>query len=383
MKIETSKRGDNSLKIKVSMVLLLCGLLLTGCWDKVEMNDRAYVISLALDDLGDLLEVTYTIPNLPVITSQSGGEATKFVKTTKSKTLVEANRNFGKKSNLRLNFDHAKVVIFGQEFLKDSQNLRKVLDHFDRNPEYSKSLLLLATKATGKSLLESVPNGEETTGIYLSQVFINNSMGTISAKTIELRDFITEMHSNEGNGVMPNIVFEDNEVIVEGLAVLKDYSLTGWMEEKHVTPYSWVLGKGRHSVVVADMEGILVPYEISELHTNMSFSLEDGLLTIRINIKSEGDVAEFVFEDQDKLFNNTYIAEIEEVLAQEMESQIDALMDTIQDEYGIDIIGASNQLKMENRKIWSKAKSDWQNFFSGASIIVNSKVNIRRIGLSK
>ncbi len=75
------------MKIKVSMVLLLCGLLLTGCWDKVEMNDRAYVISLALDDLGDLLEVTYTIPNLPVITSQSGGEATKFVKTTKSKNL--------------------------------------------------------------------------------------------------------------------------------------------------------------------------------------------------------------------------------------------------------------------------------------------------------
>lgn len=364
-------------------MLLLCGLLLTGCWDKVEMNDRAYVISLALDDLGDLLEVTYTIPNLPVITSQSGGEATKFVKTTKSKTLVEANRNFGKKSNLRLNFDHAKVVIFGQEFLKDSQNVRKVLDHFDRNPEYSKALLLLATKATGKSLLESVPNGEETTGIYLSQVFINNSMETITAKTIELSDFITEMNSNDGNGVMPNIVFEDNEVVVEGLAVLKNYSLTGWMEEQHVTPYSWVLGKGRHSVVVADMEGVLVPYEISELHTNMRFSLEDGLLTIHINIKSEGDVAEYILEDHDKLFSNTYIDELEEKLAGEMESKIDALMDVIQDDYGIDIIGASNQLKMENRKVWSETKSDWQNFFSGASIIVESKVNIRRIGLSK
>ncbi|QUI21398.1 Ger(x)C family spore germination protein [Vallitalea pronyensis] len=371
------------MKVKVSIIILLCGLLLTGCWDKVEMNDRAYVISLALDDLGDLLEVTYTIPNLPVITSQGGGEATKFVKTTKSRTLVEANRNFGKKSNLRLNFDHAKVVIFGKDFLEDDQNLRKVLDHFDRNPEYSKALLLLATKASGKSLLESVPNGEETTGIYLSQVFVNNSQETITAKTIELSDFITEMHSNDGNGVMPNIVFQDNEVIVKGLAVIKDYGLTGWMEEEHVTPYGWVLGKGRHSVVVADMEGVLVPYKISELHTNMRFSLEDGLLTIRIHIKSEGDVAEFIFEDHDKLFRNTYIDELEQAIAEQMVSQVDDLMDVLQDDYGIDIIGASNQLKMENREIWRDTKSDWQNFFSGASIIVESDVNIRRIGLSK
>lgn len=358
-------------------------LFLSGCWDKVELNERAYVISLGLDDIGDMLEVTYTIPNLPVITAQSGGEATKFIKVTKDKTLIEANKNFGKKSNLRINFDHTKVVIFGSSFLDDSYNLRKVLDHFDRNPEYAKSLLLLATKDTARELLESVPNGEETTGIYLSQVFVNNSLETISADTIELGDFISEMYSSDGNGVMPNIVFKDNEVIVDGLAIIKDYKLNGWLEDKYIKPFSWVLGKGKNSVVLVNMDGILVPYEISELHTKMKFEVVDNLLNIKIQVKTEGDIAEFILNDNNKLFGKGYIHEIEDRITKQMEKEIEDLLDITQEGYGVDIIGAFNKLKTSNKKVWKLTKDDWQDFYRAASIDVNCKANIRRVGLSK
>jgi Ger(x)C family germination protein len=377
------RKDDGGVKIKVISVITICSILLVGCWDRVELNDRAYVISLALDDIGDMLEVTYTIPNLPVITAQSSGEATKFIKITKAKTLAQANRDFGKKSNLRINFDHTKVIIFGADFLKDNHNIRKVLDHFDRNPEYSKSLLLLATKDTGKKLLESVPNGEETTGIYLSQVFVNNSLETISAKTIELGNFISDMHSTDGNGVMPNIVFQDNEVVVDGLAVLRDYELKGWMEDSYITPYSWILGKGKNTVALIDSEGVLIPYEISDLTTEMDFEIVDDILKINISIMSEGDIAEYILEDQDKLFKNKYIKEIETLIANEMEGQIDELLDIIQEDYGIDIIGALNKVKTNNRKVWKVTKSNWQDFFRAATIEVDCRVNIRRVGLSK
>lgn len=367
----------------IIITFCICSLFLSGCWDKVELNERAYVISLGLDDIGDMLEVTYTIPNLPVITAQSGGEATKFIKVTKDKTLVEANKNFGKKSNLRINFDHTKVVIFGSSFLEDSYNLRKVLDHFDRNPEYAKSLLLLATKESARQLLESVPNGEETTGIYLSQVFVNNSLETISADTIELGDFISEMYSSKGNGVMPNIVFKENEVIVDGLAIIKDYQLNGWLEDKYITPFSWLLGKGKNSVVLVNMDGILVPYEISELHTKMKFDIVDDLLNIKITVKTEGDIAEFILNDTNKLFNNKYIKEIEDRIAKQMEKEIEELLDITQEGYGLDIIGAFNKLKTSNRRVWELTKDDWQNFYRAASTQVNCKVNIRRVGLSK
>lgn len=371
------------MKTKVIIVFLICSILLSGCWDKVELNDRAYVISLALDDIGDLLEVTYTIPNLPVITAQSGGTATKFIKVTTAKTLAQANRDFGKKSNLRINFDHTKVIIFGADFLQEADNLKKVLDHFDRNPEYSKSLLLLATKDTGKKLLQSVPNGEETTGIYLSQVFINNSLETVSAKTIELGDFISRMYSTEGNGVMPNIIFEDNEVIVDGLAVLRDYQLKGWLDDEYMTPYSWVLGKGKNTIALIDKEGILVPYEISDLSSRMKFELEDGLLNIKIEIKCEGDIAEYIFEDKGKLFNSDYIKELENEIALSMEESINELIDIIQNEFGVDIINAYNEIKVSNRKVWRKTHSNWEDYFRAASINSDCKVNIRRVGLSK
>lgn len=371
------------MKTKIIVIFIVCSIFLVGCWDKVELNDRAYVISLALDDIGDLLEVTYTIPNLPVITAQSGGEATKFIKVTKAETLAQANRDFGKKSNLRINFDHTKVIIFGADFLENTDNLKKVLDHFDRNPEYSKSLLLLATKETGKKLLQSVPNGEETTGIYLSQVFINNSLETVSAKTIELGDFISRMYSTEGNGVMPNIIFEDNEVIVDGLAVLREYQLKGWLEDQYMSPYSWVLGKGKDTIALVDMQGILVPYEISDLTSKMKFDLEDGLLKIKIEIMCEGDIAEYIFEDKDKLFKNSYINEIENEIALSMEEDIDELIDVIQDEFGVDIINAYNKVKTSNREVWKTTHDNWEDYFRAASIEAECKVSIRRVGLSK
>lgn len=371
--------------VKFIACLFSAILFLTGCWDKVEINDRAYVISLGLDDVGEKIQATYTIPNLPVLTGiGGGGEDTKFIKVTQANTLFEANKEFGKRSNSKINFDHAKVVIFGKEFLLDPNNLKKALDHFDRNPEYSKTLLMLSTKKTAKEFLEAVPNGEETTGLYLSQVFINNSEDTIRANVIELGDLIIKLLETDGNGILPNILFEDGEVILDGLAVLKDYKLEGFISNEDVVSYSWTHGKGRDTVVMVEIEGVKIPYEISSLKTKMAFELaQNGILHIDITLETEGDLTEFILEDENKMFDSNYVKYIEYEIANKMESQIRKFVKETQEEYGVDIIGAFNNLKLNEKKIWEQTKDNWEDYFKTAEVTVNSKVNVRRIGLVK
>ena len=62
-----------------SLLLLATVFLLTGCWDREELEDKAYVIGLGLDHskAEDKIKVTMLIANPEVGSMQGGGGSTE------------------------------------------------------------------------------------------------------------------------------------------------------------------------------------------------------------------------------------------------------------------------------------------------------------------
>ena len=61
------------MKYKAILVLILCAALLTGCWDREEINDVAFVIGIAVDKEGDEYRSSLQIA-LPGQAGASGSE---------------------------------------------------------------------------------------------------------------------------------------------------------------------------------------------------------------------------------------------------------------------------------------------------------------------
>ena len=70
-------------KIKVVLYQIMLIVLLTGCWDKVEINERAFVSVIGIDKYTqegnnvplelERFEVTYLYPNLKAIGKNAQG----------------------------------------------------------------------------------------------------------------------------------------------------------------------------------------------------------------------------------------------------------------------------------------------------------------------
>lgn len=57
---------------KCVLPLLIC-ILLTGCWDRTEINDIAFVVSSAIDKKKDQYRVAMQIPLVGQLGGQTGG----------------------------------------------------------------------------------------------------------------------------------------------------------------------------------------------------------------------------------------------------------------------------------------------------------------------
>lgn len=370
-------------KVNIWIVVVLISLLLTGCWDLIEIDQRALITAIALDKKGDKIAISYASPNLPVLTGQGGEGEKNFVKKTTGATFLEANKNFNKISNLKLTFEHNQVIIFGDEFLQDSQKLKSALDYFERSPDYALSIAVITTDKTGEKLLESEPNSVDPIGVYINSLFQPSSGKEIGEQKTSLNDFVTALYDTNGNGQLPKVVYKDKEVQFDGIVLLKDYKKHFTLNTDQLIPFNWVQGKGEDSIVIVEYEESKLSYEISQIKQKIKVKEVKEGLTIEITVDTEGDIDEYIMEEDKDVFEKKIIEEIEKLIKEKMEEEMFEMIRLIQKEVGFDAFNLSGKIKLQNGKLWKKIEDDWDEYFSSAKISIVTQPHIRRVGMSK
>lgn len=380
-------RWMNKKFILIKLILVL-SLLLTGCWDKVEIDDRAFIMGLGLDKADNVIKATYVFPNLPVITGQGGGGDNNFIKETKGKTLLEANEKINNISNRRITFDHTKVIVLGESFLQDPDAIKMTFDYFARSPEYALSLLLVATDTEASKLLQTQPNAEEPVGIYAFEMFEGDQENELSNIKMTLLNFITGIEESEGVGVLPILNVKEKEVSLDGLMVLKEYKKSLKLSLEQIMPYNWLRGKGK-GIYISKKETLDVKnisYKISEIQREVTFKKTNKGLTINISIWTEGDIIEFKLkkeEEKKNVFSEKAIEDIEKAIKEGMESDMMEVLELVQKDVGVDLIELSKDFKIKEGKLWEEVKDNWNEYFASANIQIEVFPNVRRIGMTK
>jgi Ger(x)C family germination protein len=116
-----------------SLWLLFTVILLAGCWDREELEDKAYVIGLGLDHskTEDRIKVTMLIENPEVGGMQGGGgssEKPREIISFDANDFLSAKSTANVVISRKISYDLLKIIVVSEELAKDQRFVTWIYD---------------------------------------------------------------------------------------------------------------------------------------------------------------------------------------------------------------------------------------------------------------
>ena len=141
-----------------------------------------------------------------------------------------------------------------------------------------------------------------------------------------------------------------------GAAVIKDWSLVGWLEDIETQGYLLAKGvssSGRVSIPVATRPSALIEYVYHHCRTKTNARIEDGKLSFEIELCLEGFITE---ETAAADLTTEFIGWVEEALSEEITRRVHMALHKLQKTYGVDALELGRHLEISDPKLWERIK---------------------------
>ncbi|NLP43966.1 MAG: Ger(x)C family spore germination protein [Peptococcaceae bacterium] len=379
-------------------LVLVCNLLLTGCWDNIDVSESHYVTAMGIDRAPDgLYELTFEFPT-PILTGQNkegsggggGGEQKSVaVVTTKGDTLYTAARNIVEKLARKVIPSKMELLIINEQVARDG--LMEVFDFMERQQDTNMvANILLVKGATAKeimqveSLQEKIPSQHLMKSIKVNQ----DNLGT--SKEARVIDIIKEVGLPGRDPLLPVIEIEQRaeplkvkDLGITGSAVLKDGKLVGYLDG--VQTKSWLLieHKGKislYSVPLAEAEGNAVFEVISTKATKKVEFLHDDKPKFIIELKVVGNIGEsqvsIDLTQPERL--TSFKAQVAQIIRKEIENTL-----LTSQQYQSDIFGFGSLIYKKHLTQWRKMQDNWAELYSKAPYEIEVTVQVKRSGYTR
>jgi len=378
---------------KCMIVLLILSPILTGCWDKRELNQLGIILAIGIDKVEDEYRVTaqMVVPS-EISTKTSTGRSPVILYQEFGETVYEALQKITKESPREIYTGHLQMLVIGEDLAKEG--IAESLELLSRNWELrSDFFVAIAKDRTAKELLnvrttiENIPANEmfntlktpEATwtapsGFTLDELIASlTSEGKEAVLTGILVKGEKEMGSNKQN---VESITPPAQIEYDNLAVFKKDKLVGWLTERESKGYNSIVNKVQNSVTpISCPKGGKATLELIQADSKLKGKINKGKPEVDVNIKVKGNVGEV--ECQINLNEQETIVELEKNAEKQMEKTINLIIETAQKQYKSDIFGFGEAIHRSNPKKWKKIKGHWNEEF--AKMTANVKVDVKLV----
>lgn len=384
------------LKRKLIFISLIAcfSVMLSGCWNRREMNELAINMGLGIDKIGDGYRITaqVVVPR-EVASKQGGGESPVTVYQSSGKTIYEALRRITGESPRRLYLSHLRVLILGESLAKEG--FAPVLDFLSRNHEMRTDFFIVVAMASpAEDILKVLSPIEEVPSNKLFTSLSESGKVWAPTLTITLDRVLNDLVREGRNPVLTAVRIVGtmtktvkNVAITEpntktkyaGLAVFKKDKLIGWLDESDSKGYSYITDKVDTTVgPITCPEGGLMNLETVRSKTKMTGRVVEGQPEIAIEIYSEGNIGEVQCEVD--LTKPETIDQLEQIAKERLQQIVKHTLTAVQKTYKSDIFGFGDTIRRSNPKDWDLVKEDWEHLFPETAVHVKTDFQIRRVG---
>lgn len=363
------------------LILAVC-IFLTGCWDKIEIEDRLFVGSIAFDEApaeqkqGKYI-ISYTSA-VPTAIKEGKEDAIKTYSMI-ADNITRATGRLTRRYSQQQFFGHTKFILFSEAVLKDSKGVKEILDSLIRAHDFHKSMEIFMTKGSAEQILKVKVKFDSLLAYYITGIADNNKYSS-AIQRLTLEDFVTKLVNNRGDAVIPRIEADAEEAVIEGLGVIKDYKFQGYLNADEGKALRWLTNDANGGMIELKIKDTPVVFRFYEFKTIKKLDkVKDGKIYLTYRIVTEGSIEEFELGQELLKEENLNYADAQ--IKQNIMNTCQGLIKTLQEKYKVDVIEAGDYLSKFHPKLYKQIGGNFDDYFSD-NIVINVEVDaeVRRGG---
>lgn len=391
------------MKFKIGLPIILSCILLTGCWDKVEIDRLNFISSIVVDPGQDIgkeeelksinpkepfaegqfkkLKVTYGFPDISMLgPGKSGSSQEKYI-TTDAYSMEDASSEAMAKSSRDIYMGHTKLLILSNNILEYKDTFKELVDYFQRNPNINRMMDVVVAEGNAQDYIKFKPITENSAEYYISGLMANSKRNS-RIMSINLNEFLILLSEN-GNVLLPKITLdkEKNELILTGAAIIKNYELKGYFTPLEILDIQLLSDKFNIGKKVIYIDGHPVDYIISGYERKIRVDEKGDKLTINIDLDLEGQVNGYYVDN--KLLEKEELQNMQNTFNKSISDECEKIMEISKSEFEIDPFGIREHIEKFKPNLWNKISGNWVEKYKNATVKVNVNTEIRRIGAVK
>lgn len=374
------------------LVFVPCAWLLSGCWDRTEVNDLA-IITMAGLDLTDDNEIELSakvqLTSLPFSqqsqgSSESGGASINgaaIIRTARGTTLAEALSELQLVISRRVFWGHTEVIVFGQKLAE--QGIGGPVELILRHPEARERAKIFVSRGSAKDILELNPTVEHSIADKLREM-----ARLQTGLHITFKEMVQMLISQSQTAVLPYLNIEPAQKqqeafpYIQGTAVFKGEKMVGTIDEQTTRGVMWArdeLDQGTVTVTPKGEEGF-VSFQLLRSHTETIPFIDGERWGMKLRISTLDDILENT--TQLDLSIPTHIDAMERELEEDIKRRVSTAIHQAQEELNADIFQFADCFYRKYPKVWEENKSRWSEIFPNLEIEYEAEAKITRPGMT-
>ncbi|AIQ35360.1 hypothetical protein R50345_12515 [Paenibacillus sp. FSL R5-0345] len=386
-------KGNVLIRSAWPLILLL---VLTGCWDSVELNRRAIVTGVAVDR-GSTEEEKYVLTFQVIIADEISGENARgtspvAVYTGKGRSMFEALADGSRQTARFLSLGHIRVVVISEKFAREG--IKDIMDVLERESETRLTSLLFISKRqpasdsmTTMTVFGRIPANDlveklETTSKQFGYNYrmevddvvrgIQIPSGGPMINGVEVTGDVERRDSNENiKTIKPKAALRVTE-----LAVFKNDKLIGWLHGDQAIGSALLKNKiTQMPAVVAIGKNEYVSFNVYLSQVQVKVNAKDAENPIfTISITQQAGLKES--PNNLNLRDPNVLNDLSRLMEKHTRDQV---WEAINESRALksDYLGFGEVVERENPRGWKKVKDHWEDIFATCEIKIDEDVVIR------
>jgi spore germination protein KC len=404
-------------KCLAAVLLILAST--TGCWDRLEIEERAVVLGIGIDQAEpeaeqkedevshikgtlpapktEMIRITVQIAvpgRIPLGPGGSGGGGsgggeggkresnTVWVVGAVGHTIDDAINGLQQRVGSPMFFGHLRIIVLSEKIaMKGMENLN---DYFRRSPDIRRMNWMMISKGKAMDIMKASPQLERVPSLYLLTT-MDQAVKLGKFPNDFLGIFWSASSAKGKEGYLPYVDLKsDDSILLSGLAYFRGNKMVGTTNPLEIPLFMGITGMnpaGGQAYVQVPGTSEFIEFTARNRKSITKVKIEDGRPRVQVKIYIDGNLREKSTEQVP--LSHEVITQIENDLEKDLKEAYQNLISRTQ-EKGSDIFGFGEYVRAKEWRYWNqqvKTGENWQNIYRDIPIDLTVQIHIRRIGM--
>lgn len=347
------------------ILLILIVLLLTGCYDYVEINNLSFISCIGIDYDEDKFKLTYEILN---DTKKGAEQASQegYTISGSGSSIAKAFDNISLKIAKLPYFYHLKSIVISEPVAKE--HMQEIVEYVTRNPEIRNEFyLVIAKDIKASEIVKNANTNNPIVGNQITKLIESNVKDYNVTFSKPFEDILEKFQNPKIDPIVSVMTLTNDDLTAEGIAIFDGYKYIDTLSPLNSAYLNVLLNENANLTVSKKYNNKTLAVNLYDGKADYEFKDKQIIIKIALEGEVTENLPEFdlrddkTYQDLSKDFSKVVKTDIEDLIKIIVSKNVDA-------------IGLENMYYKENRKTLD-------NILQVFDIKVEANVKINKRGL--